>query len=96
MIQAKTLDKYFFYGLLPFHPLLFMASPFFVVFFKYIFYMYFESYFFSFFFFFFFFRFVFLTYSQEHFNNNIFKVQQNMHYWSSGSALSVLLFECWF
>ena len=30
----------------------------------------------------------FLTYTYEHFNNNRFTVQQNVHYWSSGSALA--------
>ena len=65
MIQAKILDKYFFYGfLLPFHPLLFMASPFFVVyFFNYIFTSIFSPIFFFVFFLFFFLSFHFLTYS---------------------------------
>ena len=46
----------------------------------------------------FFFRFFlrFLTYTYEHFYKNRFTVQQNLHYWSSGGALSVLLSECWF
>ena len=95
MIQAQTLDKYFFCGLLlPFHPLLFWPLSFLVVFFyifSCIFLVVYFSLFFS-FFFLFFFRFDFLSYLLEHFNNSRFTVQQNIHYWSSGSGLSVLFF----
>ena len=91
--KLKDSDKnnvqFFFCGLLlPFHPLLLIASPFLLYFvvlilsclFLVAFFLFFNVFFFSFF--------VFLAYTYEYFNNNRFTVQRNIHYWFSGSALS--------